>query len=138
MARFFQGRCGIDAIGKCTSWFAIIMLLCTMIFHFNTFYILALVALIYSYWRMMSKNVAKRYQENQRFLMHTERIRFFFKGIRNKIKKFFSKAKYDSDQRKIYAIFRCPSCNQKLRAPKGRGRIEVTCRNCHTTFIKKV
>ena len=39
---------------------------------------------------------------------------------------------------KMYAIFKCPNCKQKLRAPRGRGKIQVTCSKCRTQFIKKV
>jgi ribosomal protein L37AE/L43A len=54
--------------------------------------------------------------------------------VRDKV----SKMRYDMNQRKTYAIFKCPSCKQKLRAPKGRGKIQVTCSKCHNQFIKKV
>ena len=37
-----------------------------------------------------------------------------------------------------YRYFKCPECKQKMRAPKGRGKIKVTCKHCHTQFVKKV
>lgn len=33
-------------------------------------------------------------------------------------------------------IFSCPKCTQKLRVPKGRGRICITCSNCKMEFIE--
>jgi len=39
---------------------------------------------------------------------------------------------------KEYRYFKCPKCQQSLRAPKGRGTIKVTCSNCQNQFIKKV
>ena len=131
MARFFSGRTGVDALGRTITWLALILMILTMITHSNIIYLIAMACLIYSIWRMLSKNYQKRYYENAKFLEKTAKLRGTFTG-------FFSKIKYNYQQRKIYAIFKCPSCKQKLRAPKGRGRIQVTCSKCHTQFIKKV
>ncbi len=125
-------------MGKCASYTALIFMLLTMIFHLDIFYIIGMVFLFYSVWRMLSKNYQKRYMENQKFLARTQGARRFFGEISVNVKRQFAKAKYDYNQRKIYAIFRCPNCDQKLRAPKGRGKIQVTCNKCKTQFIKKV
>ena len=39
--------------------------------------------------------------------------------------------------RKLYHYYRCPQCRQKLRVPRGRGRIQISCPRCGTQFIKK-
>ncbi len=36
-----------------------------------------------------------------------------------------------------YAYFTCPKCGQEMRAPKGKGKILVTCKNCGEKFEKK-
>lgn len=36
-----------------------------------------------------------------------------------------------------YLYFKCPKCKQEMRAPKGKGKIRVTCKNCGETFEKK-
>jgi len=36
-----------------------------------------------------------------------------------------------------YRIYSCPKCSQKLRVPKGVGRIEITCKRCGWKFIKR-
>lgn len=44
----------------------------------------------------------------------------------------------DSEYDKVtYRIFECPKCSQKLRVPKGIGRIEITCKRCGEKFIKR-
>ncbi len=138
MAKFFQGRTGVDSLGRFVTWVALILMILTMIFHSSITYLLAMVCLIYSIWRMFSKNYQKRYYENAKFLEKTAGIRRKFSGLPYKIQSFFSKTKYNFEQRKTYAIFKCPSCKQKLRAPRGRGKIQVTCSKCHAQFIKKV
>ncbi|MBR5952126.1 MAG: zf-TFIIB domain-containing protein [Pseudobutyrivibrio sp.] len=136
MAQFFAGRTGVDALGRFITFLSLIFMILTMITHSNIVYLIAVACLAYSIWRMFSKNYQKRYSENQWFLTKTAKIRYKFnpRDIRNKIER----AKYTASQRKMYAIFKCPNCKQKLRAPRGRGKIQVTCSKCRTQFIKKV
>ena len=75
---------------------------------------------------LFSRNVQKRYAENQAYLMKTYKIRNWFQNQKN-----------IWQQRKVYHIYTCPSCKQKIRIPKGKGKIEVRCPKCGTTFIKK-
>ena len=74
--------------------------------------------------RAFSRNLERRYQENQRFLQWVRRWRSGGSQTRR-------------DQRKEYKVFRCPSCNQKLRVPRGKGKVQVTCRQCGAVFEKK-
>ena len=38
---------------------------------------------------------------------------------------------------KTHKYFTCPNCRQKLRVPKGNGRITITCPKCKTQFKGK-
>ena len=49
--------------------------------------------------------------------------------------RFFSKH-YDR-RRGSYRYYDCPGCHQRLRVPKGKGQITVTCPKCHTKFDAK-
>jgi V/A-type H+-transporting ATPase subunit E len=40
-------------------------------------------------------------------------------------------------QLKDYRFFKCPTCQQKVRVPKGKGKIKIHCPRCHNDFIKK-
>ena len=137
LVRFMAGRNGVDQLGRTSLWLSLILLILTIFTHQAWIYLLAMAALIYSYFRMMSRNTSKRYLENQHFLQKTYKIRTWFSGLGSKAKYQKSKMAYDYEQRKIYRIFYCPSCNQKIRAPKGRGKICVTCPKCKTEFIKR-
>lgn len=125
MQRFMYGRYGMDALGKFLSWFSIILLLCSMLSGLDFLYFLALACLIWCYFRMFSRNVQKRYQENCIYYRYTNKIRDFFKRQRSYMQ-----------QRKTHHIYKCPQCRQKIRVPKGKGRIAIRCRKCGTEFIK--
>lgn len=36
-----------------------------------------------------------------------------------------------------YEYFTCSKCNQKLRVPKGKGKVEIKCPKCGHTFDKR-
>ena len=36
-----------------------------------------------------------------------------------------------------HKYYRCPSCKQMVRLPKGKGKIIVTCPSCHQKFEKR-
>lgn len=123
--RFMQGRYGMDQFSKFLSVAAIISLVLS-IFLGQIFWYIAVLLLIYSYYRMFSKNISRRYGENQKYLQKKSKVVAFFKGQRNV-----------AEQRKTYHIYKCYNCKQKIRIPKGKGKIEITCPKCKTTFIKR-
>ena len=46
---------------------------------------------------------------------------------------FFKRKRKD----KTHKYYKCPTCKQVVRVPKGRGKIEINCPKCHTKFIKR-
>ena len=123
--RFMYGRYGMDSFGK----FTIIAGLVTMILAgWNDSLLLSLVSwtcIVYSYFRMFSKNIYKRSSENQWCLNKTYKLRQAFYKQKNLML-----------QRKTHHIYKCPTCRQKIRIPRGKGRIEIRCPKCSSTFIK--
>ena len=84
------------------------------------------VVLLLVYFRMMSKNLQRRREENGKFV----RLRYKLMGS--------SRAKYERwIQRKDYKFFTCPSCKTVLRVPRGHGKIKIVCRKCGNSFIGK-
>ncbi|MGN0400697.1 MAG: hypothetical protein ACI4HQ_00370 [Acetatifactor sp.] len=125
LRRFMWGRYGNDNFNRFLMTASLVCLLLSMIFR-GPFYLLALGLLAYTYFRMFSRNIAKRSAENSRYLSKSAKVRNAWAG-----------KKREFAQRKQYHIYKCPVCSQKIRVPRGRGRIAITCRKCGNEFIKK-
>ena len=89
-------------------------------------YPLFLLLLIFSYYRMFSRNIYTRQAENAWYWKQ----RCAFLG-------WFRLLKERWVQRKDFCFFSCPSCRTTLRVPKGRGKIKIVCRKCGTSFVRK-
>ena len=126
MMQFMQGRYGADQMGQMLSAVSMVFLIISLFSRNQAWFLLALIGIVYNYFRMFSQNISKRYAENQKYLTMTA-------GIRRKIASWKSQLA----QRKIYHIYRCPGCKQKIRVPRGRGKIEIRCPKCNTRFVKK-
>ncbi len=118
MYRFMQGRYGNDNLNRFLMVATIVLWVISM-FTTPILYSLGLIGLILVYFRMLSKNIYKRAAENRAYLKYENRVKAFW------------------NQRKTHHIYKCPSCKQKIRVPKGKGKIEITCPKCRHTFIKK-
>ena len=125
-SRFMAGRHGSDELSQFLSYVALACMLLALVFRKGHWNIIILALLVVCYYRIFSKNHQKRYEENQKFL--AARARFL---------SWFQKEKYLLGQRKDYRIYTCPGCKQKIRIPKGKGKIVVKCPKCHTEFTKK-
>ncbi|MBQ9141437.1 MAG: hypothetical protein IJX63_06535 [Lachnospiraceae bacterium] len=125
LVRFMQGRYGVDQLNR----FLMILAMVLMVFSVlgaDICYLLAIVVMVYAYYRMFSKQIYKRSGENQKYLEYEW-----------KVKGWLGKKKSELQQRKTHHIYKCPNCKQKIRVPRGRGRIAITCRKCQHEFVKK-
>lgn len=126
MMQFMQGRYGADQMGQMLSAVSMVFLIISLFSRNQAWFLLAVIGIVYNYFRMFSKNISNRYAENQKYLKMTA-------GIRRRLASWKSQLA----QRKIYHIYRCPGCKQKIRVPRGRGKIEIRCPKCNTRFVKK-
>lgn len=124
--QFMYGRYGLDTFSQYLVYLALIMTLLGTLTRINILINLSYIPLVISIYRMFSKNINKRTQENYKFLS-------FKNSYQQKFKKFKDKV----NGSKTYRYFTCPSCRQKIRIPKGKGKICITCPKCKTEFIKK-
>lgn len=125
MYKFMEGRYGNDQFNRflMISVFACFFI---SIFFDDALYYVSIALLIYVYYRMLSKDFTKRYKENETYLRFNKKV----KGLFGDNKNLFYKSK-------SHKIYKCPSCNQKLRIPKGKGKVSIHCPNCKVDFIKR-
>lgn len=126
LIRFMAGRYGFDSLGKATIIAALAAVVLASLFDIPVLSWLAWALIIYAYFRMFSRNIYKRSTENQTYLAKTRRLRTWFSTQKNLLA-----------QRKTHHIYKCPTCRQKIRVPKGKGKIEIRCPKCQTRFTKK-
>ncbi len=125
LQRFLYGRYGTDTFNFALLISGVVFSLLGSLF-FRPLYFLADILLIYALFRALSKNIPARQRENQAFLKIWLPIKGWFRFQKQKL-----------SQRKEYKYFQCPNCKQRLRAPRGRGNIQVTCQKCRHVFLKK-
>ena len=122
--RFMMGRYGVDQL----SFGMLLLSMVLMMFTRGRLWPLALLRLAVlglAYYRMLSRDISARAQENGRFLGLCYRLRRWFNGVAGRL------------QDRAHRYYRCPVCRQRLRVPRGRGRIAITCPKCGKEFVKR-
>ena len=112
--RFMVGRYGHDSLNQAMAVAALVLMILGM-FGLRLFSWLAMALLVAVYFRMFSRNIPARSQENAKYYY-----------LRTQVQKRMNQYKTRWAQR-----------HQQLRVPRGRGKIEITCPKCHTEFVKK-
>ena len=89
--------------------------------------------LLFMLIRIFSTDFQSRSKENQQICSLVQKAA-------DRIRQLVSRVSAPSFAQKDpgYKTFSCPNCKQKMRAPKGRGKIRVTCHSCGHIFEKKV
>lgn len=138
--RFLNKMYGIDLL-------SLFILFLSSIFSLSKYTaMIGLVLLAYSLLRIISKNHYKRQLELNKFIRIINKplaksgrsipsnlqpinfyaLSFYFKMLKNKF-----------NQSKKFKVKKCPNCSQKLRLPRKKGLIVVTCRRCSHKFDLK-
>lgn len=129
LARFMAGRNGNDQLNVFLLIVDLILMLLSSIFSKSiggVLYPIVIALLVYVYFRMFSRNVYKRREENGKYM----RLKYKAAAELRLFKERWI-------QRKYYKFFTCPSCRASLRVPRHRGKIKIVCRKCGTSFFGK-
>ncbi len=126
MVRLMYGRYGADQLTRLYLGLAAACLVIYLFIRLPFIYLAGILLMAYSMYRSFSKNITKMSSQNQKYL----NWRYQQAAKRSSMKQCW-------EQRKEFRIYKCPGCRQKVRVPRGRGKIAITCPKCRTEFIKK-
>lgn len=134
---FLKGIYGIDLL-------SLILLLFASLFNISKYTSpIGFVFMIVSLLRVFSRNISKRRAENNSLINFLNKplsrlrlripyniqpidftsLSYSFKILKNVI-----------NEKKNFKITKCPQCGQKLRLPRKKGNIVVTCKRCLHKF----
>ncbi len=118
LRRFMMGRYGTDRLNMVILSAALVIVL---VYSFLpngmvklVLWVISYILMFWSIFRMLSRNTYKRYDENRRFLQCFDQIK---------------------DRHHRY--YNCPKCRQRVRVPRGKGKIAITCPKCREKFVRK-
>ena len=119
--KLFIGRNGPDQLSFALVILSLLLSFVPWAYMFVVTLSLSAVALM----RMFSRNIAQRQKENAAFM-----------NLFNKIKSWYYRNKAKAQHRKLYKIFKCPTCGLRLRVPRGKGKVSINCSKCGNKFIR--
>lgn len=126
--RMMKGRYGhFDQLNRTLIYISIVGMGLNMFLNLMILRIVPWLILLLAYYRFFSKRIYPRANENTKYL-----------AMRRKVANQFSRVKRKLEDRHTYKYFACPNCTQNLRAPKGKGKIKITCSKCQNQFIKNI
>ena len=126
LRRLMAGRYGSDQLNTALLVLGLVLIALQMVTGWRWMGIAILILLLLCYFRMFSRNIRARYAENQVFLRWWGPVLARLRGARLRFA-----------DRKTHRYFKCPQCKQRLRVPRGRGKINITCPHCRTQFGRK-
>lgn len=118
LRRFMEGRYGNDKLNIAILITGVVISILSSIlggFVLKTLlWALSYGLMIWAIFRCLSRNTYKRYQENRKYLQLLDRVK---------------------DRQHRY--YDCPKCRQRVRVPRGKGKISITCPRCKEKFVRK-
>ena len=118
LRRFMEGRYGTDRLNMVILIAALVVVVVYSFFPAGIprliLWAISYALMIWAIWRSLSRNTYKRYEENRKFLQ-------FFDALKDRQNRYFD----------------CPKCRQRVRVPRGKGKIAITCPRCRERFIRK-
>lgn len=131
---FFRDRRGLDALGWALLVLALVCRVVGMFVESKIVPALMLFFLALFVLRALSKNLSLRDKENEIFVKFFEKCKKLWEKSSKSYNDFL-----DRRAAKATHVFpKCPACKTRVRVPKGKGKIRITCPYCKNKFEKKV
>ncbi|NLY09600.1 MAG: hypothetical protein GXZ11_06895 [Tissierellia bacterium] len=124
--RLFMNRYGMDKLGRFINIIIIVLLSINLFIKSRLLNGIILFFIIFMLIRIFSKDVVSRERENTYYCTQLWKLRRWKNTMLSDIK-----------IRKNYKLFLCPICSKKMKVPKGKGKIKVTCPHCGHSFEKR-
>lgn len=124
LRNWMYGRNGADQLSVASVVVGLILTLFLSFIRIPYLSLLSYVPYGYAFFRILSRNVTKRQEENRKFLQ-------FWNPIQQRLSRTVTQLR-DKDHK----YFSCPSCKATLRVPKGKGKIAITCPKCRKEITK--
>ena len=125
LRRVMYGRYGGDQLSLFLVGVYLVLYLLSMLPHMWALSWVASLVVLVALYRCLSRQVDKRRAENIKFL---EAVGPAVRWLR---------LRRTIHRDKEHCYFKCPNCGQRLRVPRGKGKITVTCRSCGVSFEEK-
>ncbi len=126
LRKIFYGRYGIDELSLFLLVLMIVTSILSGILSNEILYYVSLIIMGFGYYRIFSRNHSKRIKENDWYL---RKYRKLDKKLKYVIKRVVDFPKYK--------YFNCPVCEQKIRIPRGKGKVDIKCPKCRSIFERK-
>ena len=126
VAEWMRGRRGPDDIAIFCIGLAVLLVIINLFANVGLISLIALALIVYAIFRIQSKNLSARAKENEDFL----------KAI-GPARPWLQNPKAAAAEAKEYKHAKCSSCGQRVRVPRGKGKLRVTCPKCGEKFEVK-
>lgn len=134
LLKFFSGRYGIDEFGRfLVIVYMVLIILSSVLGLFCRgvgmliLRILIFAFGVYTVYRMMSRKIYVRRNENEKYKVLLGKIRATFRLTKNRFR-----------DRKTHVYRKCPYCKAVLRLKKIKGKHRAACPRCGNSFDVKV
>lgn len=123
LSEWLRGRQGPDDLAVFSVNLAIVIVLVNVFARTGWLGWVSLALVAYAMFRIQSRNLGARARENEAFLRALGPVRPWVQNPRAAWAEL-----------RAYKHVRCTSCRQRVRVPRGKGRLRVTCPRCKTKF----
>ena len=131
LRKIFKNRYGIDRLSFFLAFFSLGFILSRFLWP------IGLIMLGYAFFRAYSMNFAKRQIELQKFQTIMYKIALALNKVIAPMIYQIRSIKEKIESRKNHKYLKCRYCRKKLRLPRNKGKIKVSCPNCKNQFITK-